>query len=111
MVVLNPDSGSFSTYADRAIGSWAGFSIGWLYWCTLAMLMGWEAYVAGKILNNWFPFIPIWVYMTVVIVALVVVNLQNVKNYGEFEFWFALIKVIAIVVFLVIGSLAIMHLW
>ena len=101
----------FSTYADRAIGSWAGFSIGWLYWCTLAMLMGWEAYVAGKILNNWFPFIPIWVYMTVVIVALVVVNLQNVKNYGEFEFWFALIKVIAIVVFLVIGSLAIMHLW
>lgn len=80
MAVLNPDSGSFSTYADRAIGRWAGFSIGWLYWCTLAMLMGWEAYVAGKILNNWFPFIPIWVYMTVVIVALVVVNLQNVKT-------------------------------
>ncbi|HCD61942.1 MAG TPA: GABA permease, partial [Acinetobacter nosocomialis] len=53
----------------------------------LAMLMGWEAYVAGKILNNWFPFIPIWVYMTVVIGALVAVNLQNVKNYGEFEFW------------------------
>lgn len=48
MAVLNPDSGSFSTYADRAIGRWAGFSIGWLYWCTLAMLMGWEAYVAGK---------------------------------------------------------------
>lgn len=111
MAVLNPDSGSFSTYADRAIGRWAGFSIGWLYWCTLAMLMGWEAYVAGKILNNWFPFIPIWVYMVVVIGALVVVNLQNVKNYGEFEFWFALIKVIAIVIFLVIGSLAIMHLW
>ncbi|PJF04241.1 amino acid permease [Acinetobacter seifertii] len=111
MAVLNPDSGSFSTYADRAIGRWAGFSIGWLYWCTLAMLMGWEAYVAGKILNNWFPFIPIWVYMTVVIGALVAVNLQNVKNYGEFEFWFALIKVIAIVIFLVIGSLAIMHLW
>jgi GABA permease len=111
MAVLNPDSGSFSTYADRAIGRWAGFSIGWLYWCTLAMLMGWEAYVAGKILNSWFPFIPIWAYMVLVIGGLVAVNLQNVKNYGEFEFWFALIKVIAIVVFLVIGSLAIMHLW
>ena len=73
--------------------------------------MGWEAYVAGKILNSWFPFIPIWGYMLVVIVSLVLVNLQNVKNYGEFEFWFALIKVIAIVIFLVIGSLAIMHLW
>lgn len=111
MAVLNPDSGSFSTYADRAIGRWAGFSIGWLYWCTLAMLMGWEAYVAGKILSSWFPFIPIWIYMIIVVVALVIVNLQNVKNYGEFEFWFALIKVIAIVIFLVIGSLAIMHLW
>jgi len=111
MAVLNPDSGSFSTYADRAIGRWAGFTIGWLYWCSWALLMGWEAYVAGKILNSWFPFIPIWGYMLVVIVSLVLVNLQNVKNYGEFEFWFALIKVIAIVIFLVIGSLAIMHLW
>ncbi|MFC3901919.1 gamma-aminobutyrate:proton symporter, AAT family [Acinetobacter marinus] len=111
MAVLNPDSGSFSTYADRAIGRWAGFTIGWLYWCSWALLMGWEAYVAGKILNSWFPFIPIWGYMLLVIVSLVLVNLQNVKNYGEFEFWFALIKVIAIVIFLVIGSLAVMHLW
>ena len=54
MAVLNPDSGSFSTYADRAIGRWVGFTIGWLYWCSWALLMGWEAYVAGKILNSWF---------------------------------------------------------
>ena len=111
MAVLNPDSGSFSTYADRAIGRWAGFTIGWLYWCSWALLMGWEAYVAGKILNSWFPLIPIWIYMLAVITALVLVNLQNVKNYGEFEFWFALIKVIAIIIFLVIGSLAILHVW
>ncbi|WP_151960733.1 amino acid permease, partial [Acinetobacter bereziniae] len=111
MAVMNPDSGSFSTYADRAIGRWAGFTIGWLYWCFWTLLMGWEAYVAGKILNSWFPFIPIWGYMLMVIIGLVWVNLQDVKNYGEFEFWFALIKVIAIVLFLVVGSLAIMHLW
>lgn len=111
MAVLNPDSGSFSTYADRAIGRWAGFSIGWLYWCFWTLLMGWEAYVAGKILHDWFPFIPIWGYMLLVIVGLVWINLQDVKNYGEFEFWFALIKVVAIVLFLVVGSLAIMHLW
>ncbi len=49
--------------------------------------------------------------MLMVIIGLVWVNLQDVKNYGEFEFWFALIKVIAIVLFLVVGSLAIMHLW
>ena len=102
MAVLNPDSGSFSTYADRGIGRWAGFSIGWLYWSFWTLLMGWEAFVAGKILNNWFPFIPIWGYMLFVIVALVWINLRDVKNYGEFEFWFALIKVIAIVLFLVV---------
>ena len=111
MAVLNPDSGSFSTYADRGIGRWAGFSIGWLYWSFWTLLMGWEAFVAGKILNSWFPFIPIWGYMLLVTVALVWVNLRDVKNFGEFEFWFALIKVIAIVLFLVFGSLAIMHLW
>ncbi|ECE6725745.1 amino acid permease [Acinetobacter ursingii] len=111
MAVLNPDSGSFSSYADRAIGRWAGFSIGWLYWCFWTLLMGWEAYVAGKILHSWFPFIPIWAYMLLVIVSLIWVNLQDVKNYGEFEFWFALIKVVAIVLFMVVGSLAIFHLW
>lgn len=111
MAVLNPDSGSFSTYTDRGIGRWAGFSIGWLYWSFWTLLMGWEAFVAGKILNSWFPFIPIWGYMLLVTVALVWVNLRDVKNFGEFEFWFALIKVIAIVLFLVFGSLAIMHLW
>src|ERR1700742_4969237 len=47
MAIAQPDTGSFSTYADRAIGRWAGFTIGWLYWYFWAMLMGWEAYVAG----------------------------------------------------------------
>ena len=73
--------------------------------------MGWEAYVAGKILNLWFPMIPTWGYMLIVTLSLMFVNMLNVKNYGEFEFWFALIKVIAIVIFLIVGSLAVMHLW
>ena len=51
MAVAQPDTGSFSTYADRAIGRWAGFTIGWLYWSFWSLLMGWEAYVAGAILN------------------------------------------------------------
>ncbi len=111
MAVAQPDTGSFSTYADRAIGRWAGFTIGWLYWYFWALLMGWEAFVAGKILHSWFPMIPIWGYMLIVTLSLIVVNLMNVKNYGEFEFWFALTKVVAIVVFLIIGSLAVLHLW
>ncbi len=111
MAVAHPDTGSFSTYADRAIGRWAGFTIGWLYWYFWAMLMGWEAFVAGKILHGWFPMIPIWGYMLIVTLSLIAVNLMNVKNYGEFEFWFALTKVVAIVAFLIIGSMAVMYLW
>ncbi|AUZ05991.1 MULTISPECIES: amino acid permease [Vitreoscilla] len=111
MAVAQPDSGSFSTYADRAIGRWAGFTIGWLYWSFWSLLMGWEAYVAGAILNQWFPIIPLWGYMTIVTVALMCVNFLPVKSYGEFEFWFALVKVVAIVAFIIIGSLAIVNLW
>ena len=111
MAIAQPDTGSFSTYADRAIGRWAGFSIGWMYWFFWSLLLGWESYVAGSVLNSWFPEIPIWVYMLVVTVALVLVNLLNVKNYGEIEFWFALIKVVAIVTFMIIGSLAIVNIW
>lgn len=111
MAVAQPDTGSFSTYADRAIGRWAGFTIGWLYWSFWSLLMGWEAYVAGAILNAWFPILPIWGYMVVVTLALMAVNFLPVKNYGEFEFWFALIKVIAIVAFIIIGLLAIVHVW
>lgn len=111
MAVAQPDTGSFSTYADRAIGHWAGFTIGWLYWSFWSLLMGWEAYVAGAILHGWFPMIPIWGYMLIVTAGLMVVNFMNVRNYGEFEFWFALIKVVAIVLFIIIGSLAIVHLW
>lgn len=111
MAVAQPDSGSFSTYADRAIGRWAGFTIGWLYWCFWTLLMGWEAYVAGAILNAWMPAVPIWGYMMVVVFGLMAVNFLPVHNYGEFEFWFALIKVVAIVLFIAIGALAIAGLW
>lgn len=111
MAIAKPDSGSFSTYADLGIGRWAGFTIGWLYWYFWALLMGWEAYVAGVILNGWFPEIPIWLYMIAVTVIFGVINFMNVKNYDEFEFWFALIKVVAIVIFLIVCSLAIIHIW
>lgn len=111
MAVAQPDTGSFSTYADRAIGRWAGFTIGWLYWYFWALLMGWEAFVAGTILHSWFPMIPVWGFALIVTIALIIVNFMNVRSYGEFEFWFALIKVVAIVIFIIIGCLAIVHLW
>lgn len=111
MATSSPDTGSFSTYADRAIGRWAGFTIGWLYWLYWVSIMAWEAYVAGTILNSWFPEISINIFVLVTTLVLISINFFNVKNYGEFEFWFALIKVIAIVCFLIICVLAVFNIW
>ncbi|GHS84186.1 putative GABA permease [Pseudomonas sp. PAGU 2196] len=111
MATSSPDTGSFSTYADRAIGRWAGFTIGWLYWGYWVSLMAWEAYVAGKILNGWFPSISVNVFVLATTLLLISINFFNVKNYGEFEFWFALIKVVAIFCFLIVCCLAVTNIW
>jgi GABA permease len=108
MAVASPDTGSFSTYADRAIGRWAGFTIGWLYWWFWVLVIPLEANVAGAILNAWMPAVPMWGWALAVTVALTLTNLFSVRNYGEFEFWFALIKVVAIVLFLGVGVAAIL---
>ncbi|BCQ51364.1 GABA permease [Burkholderia gladioli] len=110
MAIAQPDSGSFSTYADRAIGHWAGFSIGWLYWWFWVLVIPIEATAAATILNAWFPGVATWIFALGITSVLTVTNLFSVKNYGEFEFWFALIKVIAILVFLAIGGAAILGL-
>jgi GABA permease len=110
MAVASPDTGSFSTYADRAIGHWAGFTIGWLYWWFWVLVIPLEANVAGLILHGWLPGVPIWAWALGVTAALTVTNLFSVRNYGEFEFWFALVKVVAIVAFLAVGALAILGL-
>ena len=111
MATSSPDTGSFSTYAERAIGRWAGFTIGWLYWWFWVILMAWEAYVAGKILHGWFPSVSVNVFVLATTLVLISVNFFNVKHYGEFEFWFALIKVVAIICFLVVCGLAVVNLW
>ena len=107
MAVASPDTGSFSTYADRAIGHWAGFTIGWLYWWFWVLVIPLEANAAATILHAWFPNVAIWAFTLIITLLLTATNLFSVKNYGEFEFWFALIKVIAIIGFVVLGLLAI----
>ena len=107
MAVASPDTGSFSTYADRAIGHWAGFTIGWLYWWFWVLVIPLEAVASGTILHAWFPGTAIWVFTLVITLLLTATNLFSVKNYGEFEFWFALVKVLAIIGFIILGLLAI----
>ncbi|MGP3776266.1 amino acid permease [Streptomyces sp. SDT5-1] len=109
MAVANPDTGSFSTYADRALGRWAGFSIGWLYWWFYILVIPIEAIAAGEVIAG-LTSIPSWIPALAVILVLTGSNLLAVRNYGEFEYWFSLIKVVAIVAFLVLGALAVLGL-
>ncbi|SDJ63933.1 gamma-aminobutyrate:proton symporter, AAT family [Pseudomonas delhiensis] len=110
MAVASPDTGSFSTYADRAIGKWAGYTIGWLYWWFWVLVIPIEANIAATIINSWVPQLDIWVLSLAITLLLTVTNLFSVKNYGEFEFWLALVKVIAIVGFIILGACAILGL-
>ncbi|MBO3274337.1 GABA permease [Pseudomonas schmalbachii] len=110
MAVASPDTGSFSTYADQAIGRWAGFTIGWLYWWFWVLVIPIEAIAAGVVLNNWFPQFETWFYAMSVTVLLTATNLFSVAKYGEFEFWFAMLKIIAIVAFIALGAAALLGL-
>ncbi|WP_406632224.1 amino acid permease [Amycolatopsis sp. WGS_07] len=106
MAAAIPSSGSFSVHAERAFGPWAGFAIGWLYWAALVVVLAVESTAAAIIVNGWLPGIPRWVLVLAFMAVLTAVNFAAVSRFGEFEFWLALIKVAAIVGFLVLGVLA-----
>lgn len=106
MATAKPDTGSFSSYADQAIGRWSGFTIGWLYWWFYLLVIVIEAIVAGSILSSFVP-LPAWLCATIITVALMLTNCLNVKNFGQLEYWLAFIKVASIVLFIIIGLCAI----
>lgn len=110
MAAANPDSGSFSTYARQAIGPWAGYTVGWLYWFFWLIVIAIEATAGGAIMNQWVPTVPIWAWSLILTFLLTLTNIFSVKSFGEFEYWFAMIKVAAIVVFMLVG-LGILFQW
>ncbi|KJL28865.1 amino acid permease [Microbacterium oxydans] len=110
MVAARPSSGAFSSYAQKAMGRSAGSAVGWLYWIQLVVVIAAEATGAAGIIAGWVPGIPAWAWVLIFVVALTAVNLFGVSNYGRFEFWFAAIKVVAIIAFLVVGVCAIIGL-
>ena len=110
MATANPSTGSFADYARRALGGWAGFSVGWLYWYFWVIVVGFEAVAGAKIITFWFD-APLWLLSLGLMILMTVTNLFSVRSYGEFEYWFAGIKVFAIIVFLVLGTLFVVGLW
>lgn len=104
MAAANPNSGAFSVYAEKAMGRTAGSTVGWLWWLQLVVVIAAEALGAAGLLFSVWPVIPVWALALVFMVAFTAINLAGVRNFGEFEFWFAILKVAAIVAFLVIGA-------
>src|SRR3954449_9311609 len=100
MATANPSTGSFADYARKALGGWAGFSVGWLYWYFWVIVVGFEAVAGAGILQRWLPGVPLWIMALVLMLLMTGTNLFSVASYGEFEYWFAGIKVATIVVFI-----------
>jgi AAT family amino acid transporter len=103
MAVHNPVAGSFSRYAQDYIGPLAGYLTGWNYWFLWLVTCIAEITAVGIYMGLWFPDVPRWIWALAALGAMGSVNLLAVKAYGEFEFWFALIKVVTIVLMIVGG--------
>ncbi|ADL20665.1 Aromatic amino acid transport protein [Corynebacterium pseudotuberculosis] len=99
-----PASGSFSEYADAGIGHWAGFIQGWVYWLATVAVLGAEITGAAGFVASWLGISP-WIPALFFVVIFGTVNLLRVRAFGEFEFWFAFIKVAVLILFLFVGFL------
>ena len=103
MAAADPSSGAFSVYAEKALGRPAGTTVGWLWWLQLVIVIAAEATAAAAIVASMWPGSQQWVLALVFISVFTAINLGGVANLGEFEYWFALLKVLAIVAFLAVG--------
>jgi len=104
MIVEEPVAGSFSHFAHKYWGGFAGFLSGWNCWMLYTLVGMSELTAVGKYVHYWWPEIPIWVSAAVFFVLINALNLINVKVFGEAEFWFAIIKVLAVIGMIAMGS-------
>ncbi|MCC6481990.1 MAG: amino acid permease [Sphingomonadaceae bacterium] len=106
MAVAIPGIQTFPDFARVGLGHWAGFLSGWLYWYFWVVVVAIEAIAGAVILAMWIP-LPVWAWGMILMAVLTGVNLMSTKSYGEFEFWFSLIKIAAIIAFIgITGSYA-----
>jgi len=103
MIVDEPVAGSFSHFADKYCGPMAGFVSGWNYWVMYILVSLAELTALGIYMQYWFPEVPTWVSALGFFVLVNLLSLLNVKAFGEMEFWFAVIKVVAVVGMIVFG--------
>lgn len=104
MAMAIPGVQTFPDFARQGVGNWAGFLVGWLYWYFWVVVIAIEAIAGAKIICGWFPQFEVWQVGVSLMAILTAVNLMSAKSYGEFEFWFASTKVIAIIVFIAVAG-------
>ena len=104
LVLHRTTAGSFVEYAREFIGPWAGYTCGWMYWLNWAATGVAELTAIGVYVKYWAPAMPQWLSALIALGVLLAVNLVSVRLFGELEFWFATLKVIAIVSFLLVGA-------
>jgi amino acid transporter, AAT family len=104
MAVVHPTAGSFGVYAETYLSPWAGFVVRTTYWLAQVTAIGGEVTAAAIYTRFWFPRSPVWIWIIFYSAVLILVNLSSVKNFGEFEYWFSMIKVSAIVLFILLGT-------
>jgi len=110
MAVADPSTGSFADYSRNALGNWAGFSVGWLYWYFWVIVVGFEAIAGAKIIQFWID-VPLWLTALILLIAMTATNLFSVSSFGEFEYWFAGVKVAAILAFIGLGAFYVLGVW
>jgi len=103
MAVAHPTAGSFGVYAELYLNRWAGFTVRYTYWAAQCIAIGGEATAIAIYCQWWFPNTPKWLWVLGFACALLYVNARSVGSFGTFEYWFAMIKVVAIVLFIVFG--------
>lgn len=103
MATFMPDSGSFGTYATKFVDPALGFALGWNYWYNWAITVAAEMVAGALLMKYWFPSLPSVIWSFMFLTLIVILNLLSARAYGESEFWFAGIKVITVIVFIMIG--------
>ena len=110
LAVHMPVAGSFGTYAQKYIGPGTGYMISWVYWLTWTATLGTEFTAAALLMQEWFPHISMWIWTIIFAITIFALNLSSTRIFAESEFWLALVKVVTVVAFIILGLLAIFSL-
>jgi len=104
MSVEHPAAGAFGLHAEMYLHPWVGFAVRYTYWICMVVIIGSEVVAAAIYCQYWFPNVAAWVWIASFSLAMIYINTISIESFGTFEFWFAMIKVVTVVVFLALGA-------